>query len=235
MFWNFIARILLRNRPAWLALVALSAVFMIYQGSTVKMSYEFGKLMPETDSVSIDYNMLVEEFGQASNTIVIALEDQDFFKKEHLVDWLALVDSLKSVNGITSVQSLTEAYGLEIDSVTEKLAPYVLFDSLPETGEEEISLEAKVKSWPFYKGGLYFGDTYMIILRIDEASLYNADILSIVEGAKGHILSWEQTTGRDLHMSGLPWLRIANSKNLQAEIFRTVGLTLLVTVIIFFL
>ncbi|MEZ7826214.1 MAG: MMPL family transporter [Schleiferiaceae bacterium] len=235
MFWNFIARILLRNRPAWLALLALSTVFMIYQGSTVKISYEFGKLMPETDSVSIDYNMLVEEFGQASNTIVIALEDQDFFKKEHLVDWLRLVDSLKSVVGITSVQSLTEAYGLEIDSATDKLAPYVLFDSLPETGEEEISLEARVKSWPFYKGGLYFGDTYMIILRIDEASLYNANILPIVEGAKGHILSWEESTGRDLHMSGLPWLRIANTKNLEAEIFRTVGLTLLVTVIIFFL
>ena len=182
MFWNFIARILLRNRPAWLALVALSTVFMIYQGSTVKMNYEYGKLMPETDSVSIDYNMLVEEFGQASNTIVIALEDQDFFKKEHLVDWLRLVDSLKSVAGITSVQSLTEAYGLEIDSATDKLAPYVLFDSLPETGEEEIALEARVKSWPFYKGGLYFGDTYMIILRIDEASLYNPNILPIVEG-----------------------------------------------------
>ena len=234
MFWNFIARILLRNRIAWLATVLLATVFMAYQGSTVRMSYEFAKLMPETDSVSIDYNMLVDEFGQASNTIVIAMEDADFFTKEHLSEWLELVDSLKSVDGITNVQSLTEAYGLTVDTATEKLAPDTLFNALPQNGEEEIALEARVKSWPFYKGGLYQGDTYMMILRIDEARLYNERIVPVVETAKKHILAWEKAYGRDLHMSGLPWLRIANTKNLQAEIYRTVGFTLLVTVIIFF-
>lgn len=234
MFWNFIARILLRNRIAWLATVLLATVFMAYQGSTVRMSYEFAKLMPETDSVSIDYNMLVDEFGQASNTIVIAMEDADFFTKEHLSEWLELVDSLKSVDGITNVQSLTEAYGLTVDTATEKLAPDTLFNALPQNGEEEIALEARVKSWPFYKGGLYQGDTYMMILRIDEARLYNEQIVPVVETAKKHILAWEEAYGRDLHMSGLPWLRIANTKNLQAEIYRTVGFTLLVTVIIFF-
>ena len=234
MFWNFIARILLRNRIAWLATVLLATIFMAYQGSTVRMTYEFAKLMPETDSVSIEYNMLVEEFGQASNTVVIAMEDADFFSKEHLREWKELVDSLKSVDGITNVQSLTEAYGLRVDSATEKLAPDTLFNALPTNGEEEIALEAKVKSWPFYRGGLYQGDTYMMILRIDEARLYNEGIVPIVETAKKHILDWEDRYGRDLHMSGLPWLRIANSKNLEAEIYRTVGFTLLVTVIIFF-
>ena len=34
--------------------------------------------------------MLVEEFGQASNTMVIAMGDPDFFK--HLEEWLGLVE-----------------------------------------------------------------------------------------------------------------------------------------------
>ena len=180
MFWNTVTKIILRNRFAWLVLIGLSALFMGYMGRTVETSYEFAKLMPETDSVSIEYNMLVEEFGQASNTVVIAMEDPDFFTKEHLVEWLALVDSLQSVDGITDVQSLTEAYGLEVDSATEKLTPFVLFDKLPENGEEELALEAKVKSWPFYKGGLYQGDTYMMILRLDEERLYNKEVVPIV-------------------------------------------------------
>jgi predicted RND superfamily exporter protein len=191
--------------------------------------------MPETDSVSIEYNILVDEFGQASNTIVIAMEDPDFFKRQHLEEWLGLVDSLQLVDGITDVQSLTEAYGLEVDTVTEKLKSFILFDELPSNGEEEIALEAKVKSWPFYKGGLYQGDTYMMILRIDETRLYNKRIVSVVEGAKKHILDWEKATGRNLHMSGLPWLRIANASNLEKEIYRTISLTLLVTIVIFFL
>ena len=235
MFWNTVTKIILRNRLAWLVLVGVSALFMGYMGRTVETSYEFAKLMPETDSVSIQYDMLVEEFGQASNTIVIAMEDPDFFTREHLSEWLGLVDSLGSVDGITDVQSLTEAYGLEVDSATEKLKPFVLFDKLPENGEEELALEAKVKSWPFYKGGLFQGDTYMMILRIDEARLYTKEIVPVVEGAKKHILAWEEATGRDLHMSGLPWLRIANANNLQKEIYRTIALTLLVTIVIFFL
>ena len=105
MFWNTVTKIILRNKFAWLVLIGLSALFMGYMGRTVETSYEFAKLMPETDSVSIEYNMLVEEFGQASNTVVIAMEDPDFFTKEHLVEWLVLVDSLQS-----SKYSLLEIY-----------------------------------------------------------------------------------------------------------------------------
>ncbi|MEY2963583.1 MAG: hypothetical protein RL754_844 [Bacteroidota bacterium] len=235
MFWSSVARILLRNRLAWLVAVGFVSIFMAFQGSQVRMTYEFAKLMPESDSVSIDYNMLVEEFGQASNTVVIAMEDPDFFTREHLEQWLELVHNLQGVDGLTNVQSITEAYGLVVDSVTQKLAPDTLFKELPNNGEEEIALEAKVKSWPFYKGGLFQGDTYMMILRIDEARLYNKGIVPIIEGSKAIILDWEAKYGRDLHMSGLPWIRIANSKKLEREIYRTVGLTLLVTVIIFYL
>ena len=112
-------------------------------GSKVEMGYEFAKLMPETDSVSIEYNILVEEFGQASNTIVIAMEDSDFFKREHLKEWLSLVDSLKLVDGITDVQSLTEAYGLEVDTITEKLKPFILLISFLPTLRKKLLLRLR--------------------------------------------------------------------------------------------
>ena len=235
MFWNRVTRILLRNRLAWLVTVGLVTAFLAYQGSSVQMDYGFAKLMPDTDSVSVEYDQLVEEFGQVSNTIVIAMEDPDFFKREHLKEWTTLVSDLKEIEGVDFVQSLTEAYGLVVDSVTDKLAPDTLFKALPDNAEEEIALEASVKSWPFYKGGLYQGDTYMAVLRIDESRLYNKQIVPIVEGAMEIIFAWEESTGRDLHMSGLPWLRIANASKLEKEIYKTVALTLLVTVIIFFL
>jgi predicted RND superfamily exporter protein len=235
MFWTALTRVLLRNRLAWLVTVALATAFMAYQGTSVAMTYEFAKLMPESDSVSIEYDQLVEEFGQVSNTVVIAMEDADFFQREHLEQWLELMSDLKAVDGVEHVQSLTEAYGLYVDSVSEKLAPDTLFQFLPENGEEEIALEARVKSWPFYKGILYQGDTYMAVLRIDEDRLYNKEIVPVIENSKAIILAWEANSGRDLHMSGLPWIRIANASALETEIYRTVGLTLLVTIIIFYL
>ena len=230
-----ITRLLLRNRLAWLVTIGLVTAFMAYQGTSVEMDYGFAKLMPDTDSVSIEYAQLEEEFGQVSNTIVIAMEDPDFFKRDHLEQWTGLMSDLRKIDGVEFVQSLTEAYGLVVDSTTEKLAPDTLFKGLPANGEEEIALEARVKSWPFYKGGLYQGDTYMAVVRTDESRLYNKDVVPIVEGVAELIYAWEKSTGRDLHMSGLPWLRIANASKLEAEIYKTVTLTLLVTVIIFFL
>ncbi|MEL0026101.1 MAG: MMPL family transporter, partial [Schleiferiaceae bacterium] len=230
-----ITRLLLRNRLAWLVTIGLVTAFMAYQGTSVEMDYGFAKLMPDTDSVSIEYAQLEEEFGQVSNTIVIAMEDPDFFKRDHLEQWTGLMSDLRKIDGVEFVQSLTEAYGLVVDSTTEKLAPDTLFKGLPANGEEEIALEARVKSWPFYKGGLYQGDTYMAVVRTDESRLYNKEVLPIVEGVAELIYAWEKSTGRDLHMSGLPWLRIANASKLEAEIYKTVTLTLLVTVIIFFL
>lgn len=175
-----ITRLLLRNRLAWLLTIGLVTAFMAYQGTSVEMDYGFAKLMPDSDSVSLEYDQLVEEFGQVSNTIVIAMEDPDFFKRDHLEQWTGLMSDLRKIDGVEFVQSLTEAYGLVVDSVTEKLAPDTLFKALPANGEEEIALEARVKSWPFYKGGLYQGDTYMAVVRIDEARLYNKQIVPIV-------------------------------------------------------
>ena len=131
MFWTALTRVLLRNRLAWLVTVALATAFMAYQGTSVAMTYEFAKLMPESDSVSIEYDQLVEEFGQVSNTVVIAMEDADFFQREHLEQWLELMSDLKAVDGIEHVQSLTEAYGLYVDRFSEKLAPDTMFNSLP--------------------------------------------------------------------------------------------------------
>ena len=106
MFWTVLTRILLRNRLAWLVTLALATAFMAYQGTSVAMTYEFAKLMPDTDSVSIEYDELVEEFGQVSNTVVIAMEDADFFQREHLEQWLELMSDLKAVDGVEHVQKL---------------------------------------------------------------------------------------------------------------------------------
>ena len=43
-----------------------------------------------------------------------------------------------------------------------------------------------------------------MMICIDETRLYNKRIVSVVEGAKKHILDWEKATGRNLH-EWLPW------------------------------
>jgi hypothetical protein len=152
MFWTALTRILLRNRFAWLVTVAFATAFMAYQGTSVEMTYEFAKLMPETDSVSIEYNQLVEEFGQASNTVVIAMEDADFFQREHLEQWLELMGDLKAVDGIEHVQSLTEAYGLLLTALQKNWLRIRCSRHYQKTVKKKLRLRHELKVGPSTKG-----------------------------------------------------------------------------------
>jgi predicted RND superfamily exporter protein len=235
MFWDFLANVLLKRRAAFLALILVGTVFMAYQGTKVKFDYAGARLMPETDTVYQEYNVLAEEFGQVSNTIVVAIEDPEFFSESHLEDWVELTGALKKQDGVTSVLSLTEAYGLVIDTLTDKLKPDTLFKAIPRNSEESIALEAKVKSWSFYKDLLYTGDKYNLIIRLDEKNLFKESSVPVIEGIKEVLFGWEEEHGRDLHISGFHWWRIANATTLQNEILRTIFLTFLVTIFIFYL
>ena len=120
------------------------------------------------------------------------------------------------MDGIEHVQSLTEAYGLFVDSTHRKIGSgYVVSRRYQRTVKKKLRLRHELKVGPSTKAFCIKGDTYMAILRIDEERLYNKQIVPVIENVKAIILAWEASTGRDLHMSGLPWIRIANSNALE--------------------
>lgn len=234
MMWSFLARFILRNRLMLLIIVVGITVFMAWQAQKLNMGYGFARMMPDDDPISIEFAEFEKTFGQVSNTIVMVLNDPEFFTPKHLKQWQEFTDSLGAIDGVEDVLTVTTAFDLEVDEESEKLNIIPLMPALPKTNEEAAELKSLLLSRPFYKDLLYTdsGNIIMLILRVDETSVYSEEVVKIVEDIKAINKSYKLRTGQHVYTSGLPYIRMANMLKLRKEVFLLIGGTLLVTSIL---
>ena len=69
--WTRIAAILIRQRLLLLLLLGVGTAFMGGQIPNLKLQYEFGGLLPESDSTAIDYERFKKIFGTEGNVMLI--------------------------------------------------------------------------------------------------------------------------------------------------------------------
>ena len=72
--WKYIVRIILRFRIPILLIIGAITVFMAYEGSKVKMSYEMARMLPDSDPTSIEYEKFRKQFGQDGSVIFVAIK-----------------------------------------------------------------------------------------------------------------------------------------------------------------
>jgi len=235
--WTGIARILLRNRELFLGIIALVTIFMLYEGKNMKMGYGFAVMMPDDDPVSIDNAEFEKTFGEAGNTVVIALEDPNFFTKKRLQAWQVYTDSLTKVKGVDNVISVSNAFDLEVDSVNDKLKLKPLLNKTITSEEEVVAFKKRLLELPFYKNLLYSedGNVIILIVRITQEALYDKQIITTIEEIKAINEHFEAQQGIKIHASGLPYIRMANTKKLEKEVYLLIFFTILVTSLLLYI
>ena len=62
--WKTIARYILRNRIIIIVVLAGITVFMGWQVSKVQIQYEYPRLLPTDDSISVQYDDFKKRFGE---------------------------------------------------------------------------------------------------------------------------------------------------------------------------
>ena len=60
--WQRIARLILKNRLAILIILFFITIVMGYFATKVEMLYEFSKLFPDNDPISINYKKFQKDF-----------------------------------------------------------------------------------------------------------------------------------------------------------------------------
>jgi predicted RND superfamily exporter protein len=83
-----ISDIILKGRLLILALIIAMIVMMANYANQTNLSYEMAKILPPDHPTHINYENFKSEFGESINTMVIAVQDVDFFSKEHLLQLL---------------------------------------------------------------------------------------------------------------------------------------------------
>jgi len=231
--FTIIARVILRNRILILSLLLAATAFMLYQGFSVKVSYHFSRILPVTDSTQIDYELFKETFDQVGNTIVLAGEDADIFTEKNYRLWKKLESDLDTIVGVDNVLSPLSTYTLIRDDSLQELR-VVQLDSLTKSPK---NIKALFEDLPFYKGLLYSkdGKSPLMLVQLGSEYLYNKNIVRIVESIKLVIADFEKDSGISMHASGLPYIRMANTRKVTREISLFIIMALLVTSLLLYL
>jgi predicted RND superfamily exporter protein len=238
-FWELIARIILKNRIVILGIIIAITLFLGYQWKNLAMTYTEANLLPKEHVANKDYQKFLDKFGEEGNLIVIGFKDPTFFTPKNYAAWNELMTGLKKSKEVDLVVSLNDLKKLEKDTVNEKfvLAPFI--DQKKALDPEYLK---KVQydlfhNLPFYEGLLFNKESGSIrsAVYMNKKLVNTAERKTfILENLVPKIDKFEKTTGIDLRVSGMPYIRTINADNMKGEIGLFIGAALLTVSLIFF-
>ena len=239
-FWEYIAGIVLRNRITILVIVFLLTVFLALQWRNVGMTYNEANLLPKNHPANKDYTQFLNTFGEEGNLIVIGIKDDAFFTPKAFAAWNQMMSSLKKHKEIELIVSVNNLKKLEKDTVNGKFKLVPLIDQTQIKNQAYlISIKKQLfNDLPFYEGLLFNKKSGSIraALYMDK-KVVNSPIRKefILKVLVPEVDKFEKTTGIDLKVSGMPYIRTINTENMKGEIGLFIGAALFITSLIFFL
>ncbi|WP_310381695.1 MMPL family transporter [Flavobacterium sp.] len=239
-FWEWIARIILKNRITILAVIFVLTVFLGFQWKNLSMTYTEANLLPQKHIVNKQYQDFLNKFGEEGNLIVIGFKDKTFFTPKAYSAWNELMTGLKNNNEVELVVSLNDLKKLQKDTISEK---FELISLVDQSKTKDVAYLEKIKSelfnnLPFYEGLLFNKQSGSIrsAVYLDKNVVNTAARKTfIVDNLVPKIEKFEKTTGIDLRVSGMPYIRTVNAENMKGEITLFIGAALFITSLIFFL
>ncbi|MDN3678188.1 MMPL family transporter [Flavobacterium paronense] len=239
-FWEFIAGIILRNRIAISIGIVLLTIFLALQWKNVGMTYNEANLLPKNHKANKDYTQFLNVFGEEGNLVVIGIKDNKFFTPKAYKAWDELMTNLKSHKEVELVVSLNDLKKLQKNDTLEKfeLVPLV---NQKRTTDPKYLAEIKRQLFndlPFYEGLLFnkksgsIRSAIYINKKVVNSPIRKEFILNVLVP---EVTKFEKTTGIDLKVSGMPYIRTINTDNMKGEIGLFIGAALFITSLIFFL
>ncbi|HET8885958.1 MAG TPA: efflux RND transporter permease subunit [Salinimicrobium sp.] len=236
-FWNWVARVILRNRIVMIVILVTITLFLANQWQYMKFSNTEANLLPDDHEINIEYEKFVDQFGQEGNIIVMAVEDSILFTPENFMLWDQLsrkIEAFQDVNFVVSVGDLKKLQKFENPSRFEMVP--VISEDHPDSLQISEFKNELFNRLPFYEGLVYSKDKTVrtaiylkkeIINSAERKTFVLEDLIPLIE-------NFESSTGLDVRVSGMPYIRTLNSKTIIDEIGLFIGAALLVTSLIFF-
>src|SRR5688500_2679748 len=153
--WKKTGEFVLRSRVPLLLILLVATVFMGWQASQVKLSYDFAKAIPTDNPKYIAYQEFKKKFGEDGNLLVVGIQTKDMFREGFFNDYSTLHYDLKKVRGVDDVLSMPGAVNLVRNDSSEKLEAVTLFPP-GRLGQQQIDSSREIfYSLPFYRGLMY--------------------------------------------------------------------------------
>ncbi len=237
-FWARTARIILRNRILILVGIALVTVLLATQWKNMQFSNTEANLLPDDHPATLEYSAFLQQFGEEGNTIVLAVKDSRLFEPEAFNRWNIFNEQLEAFPEVDFVLSTDNLQRLVKDDEAQefRLEPW-LPDSVRTAGQLDSLTDELFNRLPFYEKLLYNkeGRTIQSVVYLDQ-DLVNTKVRKdfVLNDLRNLVAEFEQDTGMDVRVSGMPYIRTMNSQNIIDEIGKFIFAALAVTSLIFF-
>ena len=238
-FWSIVSRFILKQRILILLVLGLFTAFLFTKTQNIKFSHTEANLLPEDHIENIKYNTFLDIFGEEGNLIILAVQDSAVFSATNFNKWNALSKKIDSFSQIDFTVSIGDIKKLKKDKKNQKFIVEPLYKNTPTTNSEVQKIKEEMfNKLPFFDNFLFNKNTETIRTAIYlEQDIVNTKIREnfVFENLIPVIEQFEKETGLDVRVSGMPYIRTLNAKNIVDEIGIFVGLALLVTSLIFWL
>jgi len=238
-FWDYSARLILRNRVGFLIMLLIFTVFMSLQWKNIRLSFSEANLLPDNHIVNQEYNSFLEKFGEEGNLIVIGFKDSTFFTKKNVLLWEEFIGEIKKDKAVDLTISIEDLRVLKKDTLNQKfqLVPFINNKSITDAYLKEKKAEL-FNNLPFYEGVLFNKESgavrFGIYLDKKIVNTVARKEFIIKYLNKERIAEFEEKSGIDLKISGMPYIRSLNSQSIIDEIGLFIGAALFITSLLFF-
>jgi uncharacterized protein len=235
--FQFLVRVILRNRLANLIIIGLVALFMAYMMTRVTMSYEMAQMLPESHPTQVAYQNFKEVFGEDGSVLFIAIKDPELFELEQFRAWYDLGLEIKSIDGVQELVSIAYLYKIIKNDSLQRYDFVPVFTDFPENQTELDSLKQTIFELPFYDQLLINQETgaTLMAVTLDREMLNTKGRLPIINDITEASKQFSENTGIETHLSGLPFIRTTIMKKIQAELKLFLLLSMIIASIALFL
>jgi hydrophobe/amphiphile efflux-3 (HAE3) family protein len=193
---------------------------MGYQATKVQLSYEMTKMLPTSDSTSIQYEKFRAQFGEDGSVFFVGIQDERLFQLEKFNAWYDLSNEIKKVKGVHEVVSIGKIFQLVKNTEKKKFDFLPIIEKKPTTQQELDSIKKLIYSMPFYKGLLYNEETNvsMMMITLDKEMLNTKYRVQLIYNIRDQIEKFGKKHNVAVHYSGLPYIRTITSKKVEDEL-----------------
>jgi len=236
--WFKISLIIIKYRALLLTITAALTIYFGYQGTKVQMTYDFIKVLPDSDSSMKFYQKFRQTFGEEESVLAIGVKGRQVFEVENFNAFIDLNNELKKITGVKGLVSIPTSYYLKKDTNFKKFDKEVIFQGKPKSQNELDSLLMVVKSWE-YNQNIYNSkeQATIILLNLDNNILSSSDRKSLISQIEAPCNMYSEKTDIKVHYGGLPFIRTVMSEEVKGElnffIFLSVAVTCLIMLLFF--
>ena len=235
-FWQLIARVILRNRLLILLVIAGITAALATQWKYMRFSNSEANLLPIDHPISLTYQNFLDQFGEEGNIVAVAITGADQISTESLGHWHEFSSSLENLEEVEMVLSTENVRTLKKSESGDRFTFSPYYEDSNQTPDPE-SLKHFFISQPFYEQILYNKETSTVrtLIYLDKKIVNtSARKTFILEKFNPLVEKFEQNSGLNAYVSGMPYIRTMNAQSIIDEIGLFILGALVVTTLIFF-